>query len=108
VTVPLVKPKARADLAVEELDGEAVIFDEESGDLHHLNPTATVVFGLCDGSATMRDLSADLSGVFGVPLEEIEAQVRTLVRQFRKANLLEPGRSEPSASDRMETTQGAS
>jgi PqqD family protein of HPr-rel-A system len=108
VTVPVVKPKARADLAVEELDGEAVIFDEENGDLHHLNPTATVVFGLCDGSATMHDLSTDLSQAFGAPLEEVEPQVRTLVRQFRKANLLEPGRSEPSASDRTETTPEAS
>jgi PqqD family protein of HPr-rel-A system len=104
VTVPLVKPRIRADLAVEELDGEAVIFDEANGDLHHLNPTATVVFGLCDGSATMHDLSTDLSRAFGVPLEDVESQVRRLVRQFRKANLLEPGRSERSASDRTETT----
>jgi PqqD family protein of HPr-rel-A system len=106
--VPLVKPKARADLAVEELDGEAVIFDEESGDLHHLNPTATIVLGLCDGTATMHSLSADLARAFGAPLEDVEPQVRTLVRQFRKANLLEPGRFEPSASDLTEPTPGAS
>ena len=48
--MPLVKPKARDDLTVVELDGEAVIYDEETTELHHLNPTATIVFALCDGS----------------------------------------------------------
>ena len=47
--MPLVKPKVRDGLTVVELDGEAVIYDEETTELHHLNPTATIVFGLCDG-----------------------------------------------------------
>ena len=91
--MPRVKPKVREGLTVVELDGEAVIYDEDSGDLHHLNPTATIVFGLCDGTATMKELSADISEAFGVPESEIETQVRTLVRQFRKAQLLEPSSS---------------
>ena len=90
--MPLVKPKVRDDLTVVELDGEAVIYDEETTELHHLNPTATIVFGLCDGTATMREMAVDISEVFGVPLADVEAQVRTLIRQFRKVDLLEPSR----------------
>ena len=85
-----VKPKVRDDLTVVELDGEAVIYDERSADLHHLNPTATIVFGLCDGTATMPRIAADISEAFGVPADEVEAQVRALVRRFRAADLLEP------------------
>lgn len=88
--MPLVKPKVRDDLTVVELDGEAVIYDEKTTELHHLNPTATIVFGLCDGTATMRDMATDISGVFGVPAPDVEAQVRTLIRQLRKVDLLEP------------------
>ncbi|MFB3738222.1 MAG: HPr-rel-A system PqqD family peptide chaperone [Candidatus Velamenicoccus archaeovorus] len=88
--MPVTKPKARTDLTVVELDGEAVIYDEDSGDLHHLNPTATIVFGLCDGTSTMREMSEDLSAAFGVPRDEIERQVRALVRQLRKVGLLAP------------------
>jgi PqqD family protein of HPr-rel-A system len=88
-----IKPTAREGLTVVELDGEAVIYDEETSDLHHLNPTATIVFGLCDGSATIADISRDISEAFGVPADEVEAQVRTLVRQFRKAKLLAPNAS---------------
>jgi PqqD family protein of HPr-rel-A system len=87
--VPAARPKVRADLTVVELDHEAVVYDEASGDLHHLNPTATVVFGLCDGTSTAKELSADISEAFGVSLEEVEPQVRRLVRELRKAGLLE-------------------
>jgi hypothetical protein len=88
-----VKPKARTGLTVVELDDEAVIYVEENGELHHLNPTATIVFGLCDGSSTISEMSRDISEAFNVPLKDVEGQVRALVRQFRSAGLLEPGRS---------------
>ena len=83
-----IKPKVRDDLTVVELDGEAVIYDEKTADLHHLNPTATIVFGLCDGTATMAQIATDISEAFRVPAPEVETQVRGLVRQFRKAKLL--------------------
>ena len=101
--MPLVKPKVRDDLTVVELDGEAVIYDEETTELHHLNPTATIVFGLCDGSATMAEMAADISEVFGVPLHEVEPQVRALIRRFRKVQLLEPN-GRRYVSDRTEGT----
>lgn len=97
--MPALKPKVRDDLAVVELDGEAVIYDEETADLHHLNPTATIVFGLCDGTATMRQLAVELSDAFGVPVEEVEPQVRALIRQFRRAKLLAPNGSERHRQD---------
>ncbi len=86
-----VKPKVRDDLAVVEIDGEAVIYDEDSGQLHHLNPTATVIFSLFDGTATIRDLSVEVAEAFGVPAPEVEGQIRTLQRQFRKQGLLQNG-----------------
>jgi PqqD family protein of HPr-rel-A system len=87
--LPAVKPKYRQDLTVVELDGEAVIYDDESGELHHLNPTATIVFNLLDGTSTIKELSADIADAFEQPADEVEKQVRTLLREFRKVNLLE-------------------
>ncbi len=86
--MPLVKPMARTDLVKVELDGEAVIYDEDSTDLHHLNPTATIVFGLCDGRFTMREISTEIAEAFDVPIEQVEPEVRTLVRRFRQAKLV--------------------
>jgi PqqD family protein of HPr-rel-A system len=87
--LPAVKPRYRQDLTVVELDGEAVIYDDESGELHHLNPTATIVFNLLDGTSTIKELSADIADAFEQPADEVEKQVRTLLREFRKVNLLE-------------------
>jgi PqqD family protein of HPr-rel-A system len=86
--VPVTRPKVRDDLTVVELDGEAVIYDEAAGELHHLNPSATLVFGLLDGTSTVRIIAADLSEATGIPVDEMESQLRGLIRQFRKLGLM--------------------
>lgn len=91
LTVAAIKPKARGDLTVVELDGEAVIYDDANSRIHYLNPTATLVFSIFDGTATVRDLAQDIAQVYQVPPDEVEKQVRALLRDFRKANLLEGG-----------------
>ena len=88
--MPATKPRVRSDLTIVELDGEAVIYDEASGDLHHLNPTATLVLGLCDGTATGRQLAADIAEAFGLPHERVVADVHAALREFRRSKLLAP------------------
>jgi PqqD family protein of HPr-rel-A system len=87
LTAPI-KPKVRDDIAAAELDGEAVLYDERTGELHHLNPTATIIFSMCDGTSTIREMSGEISGAFGMASDEVERQVRVLLRQFRKGGLL--------------------
>jgi PqqD family protein of HPr-rel-A system len=89
--VPALKPRVRDDLTVVELDGETVIYDERTGDLHHLNPTATIVLGLCDGTATVKEFSREIADAFGEPVVSVERQVRTLLKDLRKAGLLHDG-----------------
>jgi PqqD family protein of HPr-rel-A system len=95
--VALVRPSIRDELTVVELDGEAVIYDERSGNLHHLNPTATIVLALCDGTSTISQMSADLAVAFGQPSEAMERQVRALLRDFRKVDLLAPSNGRAAA-----------
>jgi hypothetical protein len=72
-----------------ELDGEAVIYDDRNNKIHYLNPTAMLVFSLFDGTATIRDLADDIADVYQVRSDEIEKQIRGLLRGFRKADLVE-------------------
>jgi PqqD family protein of HPr-rel-A system len=88
--MPATKPRVRQDLTIVELDGEAVIYDERSGDLHHLNSAATLVLGLCDGTATGRQLAADIAEAYGLPRERVAADVQAALREFRKSKLLAP------------------
>jgi len=88
VTAPA-RPKVRADLAVVEIDGEIIVYDERDGDLHHLNSAAAVVFQLLDGTSTAVELAASIAEAFEVRADEVESQVRTVIRRFRSAGLLD-------------------
>lgn len=83
----LQKPQVRSDLTIVELDGEAVIYDDDAGELHHLNGTATLVFSLLDGTATIAQLVQELAEVYGVPSHEISPQVEDIVARFGEAGL---------------------
>jgi PqqD family protein of HPr-rel-A system len=82
------KPRIRDDLTVEELDGEVVIYDERADDIHHLNPTASIVFSLCDGGSTVKEMARDIANEFGVAADHVEREIRPLLREFRTAGLL--------------------
>lgn len=86
--MPAMRPKIREDLAVVELDHEAIVYDEDAGRLHHLNPTATMIFQMCDGTATVKELSADIADAYGLETSDVERQIRALLREFRKSDLL--------------------
>jgi coenzyme PQQ synthesis protein D (PqqD) len=98
--MPTRKPKVRSDLTVVELEGEAVIYDDTIRQVHYLNRTATIVFNLCDGTSTIRELSGDIADAFSLRSEEVEGQVRTLIRSFREAGFLD----EPAAQKEKRTT----
>jgi PqqD family protein of HPr-rel-A system len=87
-SVDPLRPRVRTDITVTELDGEAVIYDERSGDLHHLNAPATLVLGLCDGSATVEEMSVAIAEAFGQPVGEVTVQVSAFVEELRGSKVL--------------------
>ena len=84
-----VKPLARADLDVVEIDGEAVVYDRSYPKVNHLNHTAALVLGLCDGKTTIFEMVEGIADVYEMPEDEVEQQVRKLIRDLRAINLIE-------------------
>jgi PqqD family protein of HPr-rel-A system len=87
--MPPIRPRVRDDVAVVEIDGELVVYDERNGELHHLNPSASVVFQLLDGTATMRELADEIARTVDASPERVEAEIRTVQRYLRRAGLLD-------------------
>lgn len=82
-----VVPAARSDgLVVEHLAGETLIYDLERDEAHHLNPTATVVFELCDGRSTVKALAARVGERVGHPVSAETAM--EALEQLAAFNLL--------------------
>lgn len=86
---PIDRPQRRDDLTVVVLDGEAVIYDERSEELHHLNTPATVVFEMCDAETTVEQMAAEIAEAFGMDATDVEPDVRTAVDSLAEAGLLE-------------------
>jgi hypothetical protein len=81
-------PKVKDGITAIEIDGEAVLYDAEGVELHHLNPAATIVFTLCDGTGTVAELAADIADAFGAPLEQVEREVGAVVETFDEIGIL--------------------
>jgi hypothetical protein len=83
-------PRARtAHLVTTRMDGETLVYDATRHHIHHLNPLAATVWGLCEGRRTVAVLARD-SGLD-------DAVVHLALRQLAEAGLLD-GALSPAVS----------
>jgi hypothetical protein len=98
---------------VEELDGEAVLYDPRTGAVHRFNATTFIVWKACDGMRRPHDLALELMEDFSVSASEALRVVRQAIDQLREKELLVEGPCEPggtgdeAAPDRREITVSA-
>lgn len=90
-------PVPAASVVGVELDGEAVLLEEEVGTLHVLSPTATIVWNLLDGRSEVAAIVADLADVFEVPEGRMRDDVLLAVREFGRQGLLDGVEPDPDA-----------
>jgi hypothetical protein len=81
-------PQARrSGLIIQEVDGEILIYDQETNKAHCLNQTAAKVWKYCDGETTLADACNALSRDLETRVDE--KLIWYAVDQFSKDNLLE-------------------
>jgi PqqD family protein of HPr-rel-A system len=85
------RPAARTDVAYAELDGEGLAYDQRTGELHYLAPTARLVFRLADGSATVSQLASEIADAYDMPLGEVSTHLESLLADLDEAQLLQSG-----------------
>jgi len=85
----ILAPPRHRQVVKHELDGEAVLFDLRTADTHRLNETALVVWSLCDGRATMRELAEHLSDRYEVATAVALDDVEQLVTRLAELGLLD-------------------
>ncbi len=85
----IIVPQRRADLDVQELDGEAVLFDRATGDTHKLNVTALHVWQRCDGRSTTREIAENLAECYQVDFESALDDVEQSLLGFAERQLIQ-------------------
>ena len=92
-----------APVYVVEIDGEAVLLDEDRDRLHALNATGAIVWACFDGEASVADIVADVSDVLEVPREVVLADTLELTRRLGErglfSNVATPGLDEEPVDD---------
>ncbi len=83
------KFKKRPNLIVEEIEDEIIIYDPETQSMHHLNPTATVIWELYDVFSSPRDIAKEIAYVLKNDPLEVEKDVHDTLCQLREKRLLE-------------------
>jgi len=84
-----IAPRARRDVLVEELGGELVLLDPATGDLHHLDASATLIWVNLDGS-DIESVLERVSRTVAVERSVLESDLRDTIDRFLDLGLLEP------------------
>ena len=83
------KPSRRDDLTLEELDGEAILYDPRYGALHRFNAATLFVWDLCDGSRTLADIAHRMTQLCDVEPDEALDSVERVIAELRTLELLQ-------------------
>jgi hypothetical protein len=69
-------PAARSEGIIrKEVDGELLVYDLERNKAHCLNPTAALIWILCNGQTDIPELAISLSKALGTPVDETVIQL---------------------------------
>jgi hypothetical protein len=82
----LLRPSS--DVQGTDMDGETVLLNLSTGRYYSLNPVASVIWSLCTGAHTIRDIQMILCDRFEVPPERALDDLIALVDQLMQEGLL--------------------
>lgn len=87
MTDPSPHPETVDGLDVNEAEDGLVVYDQTTDTVHHLNKTAAVIFGLCDGSRDAAAIAAELAVLFDLD-EPPLAETRTCLAELAEKRLI--------------------
>ena len=80
--------KLRADLAIENVDGELIVLDKRAGKVHQLNSSASFVWNCLSDGLAIDKIALMLSETYDIEPENALYDVRTALAQFKDLALV--------------------
>jgi hypothetical protein len=91
--LPQERPVRRSSVISKKLGDETVLYDQETRAIHVLNPTAILVWELCDGSHSPEDMEESLRAEFQAEGKAgVLEDVKSTIARFQAEGLLEGSR----------------
>ena len=86
---PYAVPRHRDDLNVEELDGEAILYDPRGQAVHRFDAVTLFVWNSCDGLRSVTEIANAVVGRYAIGRDAALAQVQRIVAGLGELGLLE-------------------
>ncbi len=84
------RPVKKTNLKVEKIGSEAVLYNGDQKAIHVLNPTAQVIWELCDGNYTVEEIEQEIRKRFAVPEGvDVLGDIRQTLIVFAEKDILE-------------------
>jgi hypothetical protein len=87
------RPRRVRDVLALDMGDGYILYDPGGSLVHHLNPSAGIVWHLADGSATVEQLAEDIAVELGVDGKEVRQQVTSLIAELDALGVLEDARA---------------
>ena len=81
------RPKRRTIDAV-KLEGETTLHDLQAKKMYVLNPTASLIWDLCDGDHTLGEITSEIQKRFNNQDEDIQRDVSRTIKRLTGQGLL--------------------
>jgi Coenzyme PQQ synthesis protein D (PqqD) len=78
------KPRQTPDFRLEQLDGELLLYHPGQTTIMYCNPTASLIWGLCDGQRSVQGIIALLSAAYEQAAAAVAADVKATLEQFHQ------------------------
>lgn len=79
---PRERPARLERYRLEQIDGELLLFDPSAATVLYCNQSAALVWSLCDGTRTIKDIVTLLAAAFPDARGDVAADVGELVKQL--------------------------
>ena len=86
----LSRPVRKQGIAGKDIGGETLLYDVEGDAIHALNPTAKLIWELCDGNHSIEDMELSLRDHFSVgDAQDVSGDIRRSLEIFAEKSLLQ-------------------
>jgi hypothetical protein len=94
---PDYRPRKRSDVLELDMGDGFILYNHDSSLVHHLNPTASIVWQVLDGVATVERLANEIADEYGLPVDNVGMQLTSLIAELDAMGLVEDASPEAPA-----------
>jgi PqqD family protein of HPr-rel-A system len=90
MTVPReYRPAKCAEVLELDMGDGLILYNHDSSLVHHLNPSAALVWQLCDGEASVGQLATEIAEEYDLKSAEVLGQISAVIAEFDALDLVE-------------------